>query len=105
MPLHEDDKTAIFETLSLTLSYVMRGLMLTTLLDGVVIGPRLPDLRRPLLGFADARDYRLRIALDGWDGTRMDSRRDLSGHPIRLGRRHSVDCVVHHRGCPYRQFH
>ena len=38
MPLHEDDKTAIFETLSLTLSSVMRGLMLTALLDGVVIG-------------------------------------------------------------------
>ena len=35
MPLHEDDKTAIFETLSLTLSSVMRGLMLTALLDGV----------------------------------------------------------------------
>jgi predicted PurR-regulated permease PerM len=38
MPLHEDDKAAIFETLSLTLSSVMRGLMLTALLDGVVIG-------------------------------------------------------------------
>ena len=38
MPLHEDDKAAIFETLSATLSSVMRGLMLTALLDGVVIG-------------------------------------------------------------------
>ena len=38
MPLHEDDKSAIFETLSPTLSSVMRGLMLTALLDGVVIG-------------------------------------------------------------------
>jgi predicted PurR-regulated permease PerM len=38
MPLHEDDKIAIFETLSATLSSVMRGLMLTALLDGVVIG-------------------------------------------------------------------
>jgi predicted PurR-regulated permease PerM len=38
MPLHEDDKIAIFETLSSTLSSVMRGLMLTALLDGVIIG-------------------------------------------------------------------
>jgi predicted PurR-regulated permease PerM len=38
MPLHEGDKEAIFETLSATLSSVMRGLMLTALLDGVIIG-------------------------------------------------------------------
>ncbi|HTT76763.1 MAG TPA: AI-2E family transporter [Candidatus Binataceae bacterium] len=38
MPLHESDKIAIFETLSATLSSVMRGLMLTSLLDGVTIG-------------------------------------------------------------------
>src|SRR5712691_3295266 len=37
-PLHEEDKAAIFETLRLTLSSVMRGLMLTALLDGVSIG-------------------------------------------------------------------
>ncbi|HUN56561.1 MAG TPA: AI-2E family transporter [Candidatus Binataceae bacterium] len=38
MPLHDVDKVAIFETLSATLSSVMRGLMLTALLDGVTIG-------------------------------------------------------------------
>jgi predicted PurR-regulated permease PerM len=37
-PLHEDDKTAIFDTLRLTLSSVMRGLMLTALLDGIALG-------------------------------------------------------------------
>ena len=37
-PLHEEDKTAVFETLRVTLSSVMRGLMLTALLDGVSIG-------------------------------------------------------------------
>ncbi|MBV8773195.1 MAG: AI-2E family transporter [Deltaproteobacteria bacterium] len=37
-PLHEEDKAAIFDTLRLTLSSVMRGLMLTSLLDGVVLG-------------------------------------------------------------------
>ncbi|HXR24892.1 MAG TPA: AI-2E family transporter [Candidatus Binataceae bacterium] len=37
-PLHEEDKTAVFETLRLTLSAVMRGLMLTALLDGFVLG-------------------------------------------------------------------
>ncbi len=37
-PLHEEDKSAIFDTLRLTLSSVMRGLMLTALLDGVVLG-------------------------------------------------------------------
>lgn len=37
-PLHEEDKTAIFDTLRFTLSSVMRGLMLTALLDGVALG-------------------------------------------------------------------
>lgn len=37
-PLHEEDKAAVFETLRLTLSSVMRGLMLTALLDGFALG-------------------------------------------------------------------
>ena len=37
-PLHEDDKKAVFETLRSTLSSVMRGLMLTALLQGATIG-------------------------------------------------------------------
>jgi predicted PurR-regulated permease PerM len=37
-PLHEEDKAAIFDTLRLTLSSVVRGLMLTALLDGVALG-------------------------------------------------------------------
>jgi predicted PurR-regulated permease PerM len=37
-PLHEEDKAELFETLRLTLSAVMRGLMLTAVLDGVVLG-------------------------------------------------------------------
>jgi predicted PurR-regulated permease PerM len=37
-PLHEDDKRAIFETLRLTLSSVIRGLMLTAFLDGIALG-------------------------------------------------------------------
>lgn len=37
-PLHEDDKTAVFESLRVTLSSVMRGLLLTALLQGAVAG-------------------------------------------------------------------
>jgi predicted PurR-regulated permease PerM len=37
-PLHEDDKVAVFETLRATLSSVMRGLMLTALVQGASIG-------------------------------------------------------------------
>jgi predicted PurR-regulated permease PerM len=37
-PLHEDDKHAVFETLRSTLASVMRGLMLTALIQGVTIG-------------------------------------------------------------------
>jgi predicted PurR-regulated permease PerM len=37
-PLHEDDKKAIFDTLRTTLSSVMRGLMLTAVLQGLTIG-------------------------------------------------------------------
>src|SRR5260221_7811007 len=37
-PMHERDKSAIFDTLRATLSSVMRGLMLTAVLDGVTIG-------------------------------------------------------------------
>jgi predicted PurR-regulated permease PerM len=37
-PLHTEDKRAIFETLRTTLSAVMRGLMLASLAQGVLIG-------------------------------------------------------------------
>ncbi len=37
-PLHEDDKETVYETLRSTLSSVIRGLMLTALLQGVTIG-------------------------------------------------------------------
>ena len=37
-PLHEDDKRAVFDTLRVTLSSVMRGLMLTALLQAALIG-------------------------------------------------------------------
>jgi predicted PurR-regulated permease PerM len=37
-PLHQEDQAAVFETLSLTLSAVMRGLLLTALLDGFLLG-------------------------------------------------------------------
>ncbi len=37
-PLHEDDKHAVFETLRGTLSSVMRGLMLTAVSQGALIG-------------------------------------------------------------------
>ncbi len=37
-PMHEDDKAVVFDTLSSTLSAVVRGLLLTALLQGVVIG-------------------------------------------------------------------
>jgi len=37
-PMHEQDKAAVFDTLRATLSSVMRGLMLTAVLDGVSIG-------------------------------------------------------------------
>ncbi|HVC44107.1 MAG TPA: AI-2E family transporter [Candidatus Binataceae bacterium] len=37
-PMDERDKAAVFETLRATLSSVMRGLMLTAVLDGITIG-------------------------------------------------------------------
>jgi len=37
-PLHEDDKAVVFDTLTSTLSAVMRGLLLTALVQGVAIG-------------------------------------------------------------------
>jgi predicted PurR-regulated permease PerM len=37
-PLHEDDKHAVFESLRVTLSSVMRGLLVTSLIQGVLIG-------------------------------------------------------------------
>jgi len=37
-PLHEEDKETVYETLRSTLSSVMRGLMLTALLQGATIG-------------------------------------------------------------------
>jgi predicted PurR-regulated permease PerM len=37
-PLHEDDKAEVYDTLTSTLSAVMRGLLLTALIQGVAIG-------------------------------------------------------------------
>ena len=37
-PLHEDDKAVVFDTLTSTLSAVMRGLLLTALMQGFTIG-------------------------------------------------------------------
>ena len=37
-PLHDEDKAAVFDTLTSTLSAVMRGLMLTSLVQGFAIG-------------------------------------------------------------------
>jgi len=37
-PLHDDDKAAVYDTLSSTLSAVMRGLLLTALIQGLAIG-------------------------------------------------------------------
>jgi predicted PurR-regulated permease PerM len=37
-PLHEDDKAVVFDTLTTTLAAVMRGLMLTALVQGFAIG-------------------------------------------------------------------
>jgi predicted PurR-regulated permease PerM len=37
-PLHEDDKAVVFDTLTSTLSAVMRGLLLTALIQGVAVG-------------------------------------------------------------------
>jgi predicted PurR-regulated permease PerM len=37
-PMHEDDKRAVFETLSTTLSAVMRGMMAAAVLQGLMIG-------------------------------------------------------------------
>ncbi len=37
-PLHEDDKAAVYDTLTATLSAVMRGLMLTALIQGLAVG-------------------------------------------------------------------
>jgi predicted PurR-regulated permease PerM len=37
-PLHEDDKAVVYDTLTSTLAAVMRGLLLTALIQGVAIG-------------------------------------------------------------------
>lgn len=37
-PLHDDDKAAVYDTLTSTLSAVMRGLLLTALIQGLAIG-------------------------------------------------------------------
>ncbi len=37
-PLHDDDKKLVFDTLTTTLSAVMRGLLLTAVIQGVVVG-------------------------------------------------------------------
>jgi predicted PurR-regulated permease PerM len=50
-PLHEDDKHAVFESLRITLSSVMRGLLVTSLLQGVMIGAGLAFTGVPYWAF------------------------------------------------------
>jgi predicted PurR-regulated permease PerM len=50
-PLHEDDKHAVFESLRVTLSSVMRGLLVTSLIQGVLIGAGLAITGVPYWAF------------------------------------------------------
>lgn len=50
-PLHEDDKHAVFESLRVTLSSVMRGLLVTSLIQGVLIGAGLAATGVPYWAF------------------------------------------------------
>src|SRR5579885_35723 len=50
-PLHEDDKHAVFESLRVTLSSVMRGLLVTSLIQGVAIGAGLAITGVPYWAF------------------------------------------------------
>jgi predicted PurR-regulated permease PerM len=50
-PLHEDDKHAVFESLRITLSSVMRGLLVASLIQGVLIGAGLAVTGVPYWAF------------------------------------------------------
>jgi predicted PurR-regulated permease PerM len=50
-PLHEDDKHAVFESLRVTLSSVMRGLLVTSLIQAVMIGAGLAFTGVPYWAF------------------------------------------------------
>jgi predicted PurR-regulated permease PerM len=50
-PLHEDDKHAVFESLRITLSSVMRGLLTTSLIQAVLIGAGLAIMGVPYWAF------------------------------------------------------
>jgi predicted PurR-regulated permease PerM len=50
-PLHEDDKHAVFESLRVTLSSVMRGLLVTSLIQGLAIGAGLAITGVPYWAF------------------------------------------------------
>jgi predicted PurR-regulated permease PerM len=50
-PLHEDDKHALFESLRMTLSSVMRGLLVTSLIQAVLIGAALAFTGVPYWAF------------------------------------------------------
>jgi predicted PurR-regulated permease PerM len=50
-PLHEDDKHAVFESLRMTLSSVMRGLLVTALIQAVLIGAGLAVTGVPYWAF------------------------------------------------------
>ena len=49
-PLHDEDKAEVYDTLTSTLSAVMRGLLLTALIQGVAIGLGLLVTGRAVLG-------------------------------------------------------
>ena len=104
-PLHEDDKKAIFDTLRTTLSSVIRGLMLTAVLQGVSIGIGLLIFGVPYWLFLAIAICGRGTHADRRHRARLDSRRALPGlcrivvdgdRPVHLVR----DRARHHR-----QFH
>ncbi len=104
-PLHEDDKKAIFDTLRTTLSSVMRGLMLTAVLQGVSIGIGHAGLRRAVLAVPGDRVGGRGPDANRRHRARLDSRGDLPGLRGGLVGGNGPAHLVRGRARDHRQFH
>jgi len=103
-PMHEQDKAAIFDTLRATLSSVMRGLMLTAVLDGVTIGWAIWFAESLLGFFGDSNCGGGFVAL-WWHDLGVGAGGDLSRLCFHLGQRDRIGGMVDDCARGDRQLH
>ncbi len=104
-PLHDEDKAEVYDTLTSTLSAVMRGLLLTALIQCVAIWPRPAGDRSAVLGIPRGAVGGMRAVAVRWYRHRMGPGGALSWLFQRMDHRHRARDMVRYLGRDHRQLY